>query len=243
MDREAWRAVIHGVAMSWTHLSNWAELNWTEQKIINHNIHHLKVNFKKLRVSKTWQGHHRIYFSSVQSLSRVWLFLTPWTAACQASLSSTNSQSSLKLKSIESVMPSNYLILCCPLLLLPSIFPSIGVFSNESVLHIRWPKYWSFSFSIILSNEYSWLISFRIDWLDLLEVQGILKSLLQHHGSKASILQCSAFFMVQLSHPYTTTGKTYHSRSQFISVESVLQNGCSVQSVMSRMLCGRPSCV
>ena len=140
-------------------------------------------------------------------------------------------------------MPSNHLILCCPLLLLPSIFPSIRLFSNEPALHIRWPKYWSFSFNISPSNEPPGLISFRIDWLDLLAVQGTLKSLVQHHCSKASILRCSAFFMVQLSHPYTTTGKTYHSRSQFISVESVLQNGCSVQSVMSRMLCGRPSCV
>ena len=132
------------------------------------------------------------------SLSRVWLFVTPWIAACQASLSFTISQSLLKLMSIESVMPSNHLILCCPLLLLPSIFPSIRVFSNDlgSALCIRWPKYWSFSFSISSSNEYSRLISFRIDWFDLLAVQGTLKSLLQHHSSKASILQCSAFFMV-----------------------------------------------
>ena len=134
--------------------------------------------------------------------------LTPWTAARQASLSITNSWSLLKLKSIESVMPSNYLILCCPLLLLPSIFPSIRVFANESVLRIQWPKYWSFSFNISPSNEYSGLISFRMDWLDLLAVQGAIKSLLQHHSSKASILQCSAFFIVQLSHPYMTTGKT-----------------------------------
>ena len=133
---------------------------------------------------------------------------TPWTAARQASLSITNSQSLLKLMSIESVMPSNHLILCCPPLLLPSIFPCIRVFSNESVLHIGWPKYWSFSFSISPSNEYSGLISFRIDWFDLLAVQGTLKSFLQHHSSKASILLCSAFFIVQLSHPYTTTGKT-----------------------------------
>ena len=138
--------------------------------------------------------------SSVQSLSHVQLFVTPWTAACQAFLSITNSQSLLKLVSIESVMPSNHLILCRPLLLLPSIFPSNRVFSNESVLHIRWPKYWSFSIS--LSNEYSELISFRIDWFDLLAVQGTLKSLLQHHSSKAPILQHSAFFMVQFSHPY-----------------------------------------
>ena len=131
-----------------------------------------------------------------------------WTIAHEASLSITNSWSLLKLMSIESVMPSNHLILCRPLLLLPSIFPNIRVFSNESVLHIRWPKDWSYSFSISPSNEYSALISFRMDWLDLLAVQGTLKSLLQHHSSKASILQCSAFFMVQLSHPYMTTGKT-----------------------------------
>ena len=145
---------------------------------------------------------------SVQSLSRVQLFATPWTAAHQASLSITNSQSLLKLMSVELVMPSNHLILCRPLLLLPSIFPSIRVFSNESALHIRWPKYWSFSFNISPSNEHPGLMSFRIDWLDLLAVQGTLKSLLQHYSSKASILQHSAFFIVQLSHPYTTTGKT-----------------------------------
>ena len=140
-------------------------------------------------------------FSSVQLLSRIRLFATPWTAVHQASLSITNSQSSLRLTSIESVMPSSHLILCRPLLLLPSIFPSIRVFSNESVLRIRWPKYWSFSFSISPSNEYSGLISFRIDWLAFLAVQGTLKSLLQHHSSKTSILQRSAFFTVQLSHP------------------------------------------
>ena len=145
-------------------------------------------------------------FSSVQSLSHVWLFATPWTAACQASQSITNSWSLLKFMSIKSVMPSNHLILC--LLLLPSIFPSIRVFSNESALRIRWPKYWSLSFSTRPSNEYSGLISFRIDWLDLLAVQGTLKGLLQHHSSKASILQPSAFFIVQLSHQYMTTGKT-----------------------------------
>ena len=144
----------------------------------------------------------------VQSLSRVRLFATPWTAAHQASLSITNSQSLLKLMSIELVMPSNHLILCRPLLLLPSIFPSLRVFSIESVLLIRWPKYWSFSFSISPSNEYSGLFSFRTNWLDLLAVQGTLKSLLQHHSSKASILLHSAFFIVQLSHPYMTTGKT-----------------------------------
>ena len=149
-----------------------------------------------------------IQFSSVQSLSRVGLFATPWTAARQASLSIINSRSLLKLMSIESVMPSNHLILCHPLLLLPSNFPSIRVFSNESVLRIRWPEFWSFSFSVSPSNEYSGLISFRIDWFDLHAVQGTLKSLLQHRSSKASILQCSAFFMVQLSHPYMTTRKT-----------------------------------
>ena len=146
--------------------------------------------------------------SSVQLLSHVWLFASPRTAACQASLSITNSWSLLKLMSIEFVMPSNHLILCHPLLLTPSIFSSIRVFSNESVLHIIWPKCWSFSFSISPSNEYSGLISFRMDWLDLLAVRGTLKSLLQHHSSKASILQHSAFFIVQLSLPYMTTAKT-----------------------------------
>ena len=146
--------------------------------------------------------------SSVQLLSLVWLFVTPWTTAHQASLSITNSRSLLKLMSIESVVPSNHLILCHPLLLLPSVFPSIKVFSSESVLHIRWPKYWSFSFNISPSNEHPGLISFRMDWLDLLAVQGTLKSLVQHHSSKASILRHSAFFIVQLSHPYMTTGKT-----------------------------------
>ena len=134
---------------------------------------------------------------------------TPWTAARQAYLSITNSWSLLKLMSIESVMPFNHLILCCPLLLLPSIFPSIKVFSNESVLHIRWSKYWSFSFNTSPSNEYSGQISFRMDWLDLLAVQGTLKSLLQHHSSKVSILQLSAFFIVQLSHSYMTTRKNH----------------------------------
>ena len=144
-------------------------------------------------------------FSSVELLSHVRLFATPWTAARQASLSVTNSQSLLKLKSIESVMPSNYLILCPPPLLPPSIFPSIRDFSNESALCIRWPKYWSFSFNISPSNEHSGLSFFRIDWLDLLAVKGIPKSLLQHHSSKASILWHSAFFTVQFSHPYMTT--------------------------------------
>ena len=153
----------------------------------------------------------RIYngiFSSVQSLNRAQLFVTPWTAACQAFLSIPSSPSLLKLMSIESVMPPNHLIHCHPLLLPPSIFLSIRVFSNESVLCIRWPKYCSFSFSTSPSNEYSGLISFRMDWLDLLTVHGTLKRLLQHHSSKASVLQCSAFFIVQRSHPYMTTGKT-----------------------------------
>ena len=152
--------------------------------------------------------------------------MTPWTAACQASLSITTSQSLLKLMSIESVTPSDHLILCCPLLLLPSIFPSIRVFSNKSVLRIRRPKYWSFSFRISISNEYSGLISFRMDWLNLLAVQGTLKSLLQPHSSKASILRCSAFFVVQLSHPYMTTGKTIAlTRQTFVGkVMSLLFN-------------------
>jgi len=147
-------------------------------------------------------------FTSVQSLSHVRLFATPWTTAHHASLSVIDSRSLPKLISIESMMPSIHLILCRLLLLLPSIFPSIRVFSNESVFHIKWPKYWSFSFNISPSNEYAGLFSFRMDWLDLLAVQGTLKSLLQHHSSKASILWCSAFFIVQLSHPYMTTGKT-----------------------------------
>ena len=145
---------------------------------------------------------------SVQLLSHVQLFVNPWTVACQASLSITNSQSLLKLTSIKSVMPFNHLILCLPLLLLTSIFPSTGVFSKESVLYIRCPKNWSFSFSISPYNEYSGQISFRIDWFDLLAIQGTLKSLLQHHGSKASILQCSAIVIVQLSQPYMASGKT-----------------------------------
>ena len=144
----------------------------------------------------------------MKSLSHLRLFVTPWTAARQASLSITNARNLLKLIFIESVMPSNHLILSHPLLFLPSIFPSVRVFSNDSVLLIRWPKYWSFSLSISPSNGYSGLIIFRMDWLDLLAVQGTLKSLLQHHSSKASVLWCLAFFMVQLSHSYMTTGKT-----------------------------------
>ena len=163
---------------------------------------------------------------SVQSFSHFRLFANPWTAASQASLSITNSWSLLKLKSIELVMPSSHLIICHPLLLLPSIFPNIRVFSSESVLCIRQPKYWSFSFSISPSKEHLRLISFRMDWLDLLAVQGTLKSLLQHHSSKASILWRSAFFTVQLSHPYMTTGKTIDlTRRTFLSkVMSLLFN-------------------
>ena len=166
--------------------------------------------------------------SSVQLLSHVQLFVTPWTTARQASLSITNSWSSLRLMSIESVMPSSHLILCHPLLLLPSIFPSIRVFSNESALHIKWPKYWSFSFNISPSNEHPRLISFRMDRLDLLAVQGTLKSLLQHQSSKASILLHSAFFIVQLSHQYMTTGKTIAlTRWTFV---------CKVMSLLLNML-------
>ena len=159
-----------------------------------------------LRLQIFWQ--RKEICSSVQSLSPAWLFATPWTKARQASLSITNSRSLLKLMPIELVMPSNHLILCHPLLLLPWIFPSIRVFSNESALRIRWPKYWSFSFSISPSNEYSGLISFRTDYFDLLAVHGALKSFLQYHSWKASILLRSAFFIVQLSHPYVTIGKT-----------------------------------
>ena len=169
-------------------------------------------------------------FSSVQSLSHVRLFVTPWIAARQASLSITNCRSSLRLTSIESVMPSSHLILCLPLFLLPPIPPSIRVFSNESTLPMRCPDYWSFSFSIIPSKEIPGLISFRMHWLDLFAVQGTLKSLLQHHSSKASILWCSAFFTVQLSHPYITTGKTIAlTRRAFVGkVMSLLFNMLSM---------------
>ena len=167
-----------------------------------------------------------VWGDSVQSLSCVWLFTTPWTAARQASLSITSSWSLLKLMSIQSVMPSSHLILCRPLLLPPSIFPSIWVLSSESVLHIRWPEFWSLSFRISPFNEYSGLISFRMDWLDLLAIQGTLKSLLQHDSSKASILLRSAFFIVQLSHPYITTGKIIAlTRQTFVGkVMSLLLN-------------------
>ena len=157
---------------------------------------------------------------AVQLLSRVWLFATPWTAACQNSLSVINSWSLLKLMSIGSVVTSNHCILCHPLLLLPSIFPKIKVFSNESAVRIRWPKYWSFSFSISHSNEYSELISFRIDWFGLFAVQGTFKSLLQHHSSKASLLWYSAFFVIQLSYPYMTTGKTIALTNMDLSWQS-----------------------
>ena len=159
---------------------------------------------------------------SVQLLSRVQLFATPWITARQASLSITNSRSLLKLMSIESVMPSSHLILCHPLLLLPSIPPSIRVFSNESTLHMRWPKYWSFSFSISPSSEHPGLISFRMVWLDLLAVQGTLKSHLQHHSSKPSILRHSAFFTVQFSHPYMTTGKTIALSNSTLKIQSAV---------------------
>ena len=181
-----------------------------------------------IKVQEIIKGDTKILFkciSSVRLLSHVRLFATPWTAACQAFRSIPSSRSSLKLMSIELVMPSNHLILCPPLLFPPSIFPSIRVFSNESVLPIKWPKYWSLSFSISLSNEYSGLI-FRMDWLDLLAVQGTLKSLLQHYSSKASILWHSAFFIVQLSHPYMTTAKTIAlTRQTFVGkVMSLLFN-------------------
>ena len=174
---------------------------------------------------------HKDQFSSVQSLSRLQLFATPWITARQASLSITNSRSSPRLMPIESVMPSSHLILCHPLLLLPPIPPSIRVLSKESTLPMRWLKYWSFSFSIIPSKEIPGLISFRMDWLDLLAVQGTLKRLLQHHSSKASILWCSAFFRVQLSHPYMTTGKTIAlTRQTFVGkVMSLLFNILSVK--------------
>ena len=171
-------------------------------------------------------GETEFHFCSVQSLSHVQLFVTPWTAAHQASLSTTNSRSPPKPMSIKLVIPSNHLILSCPLLLLPLIFPSIRVFSNEWALHIRWPKYWSFRFNVSPSSEHPGLISFRINWLDLLAVQGTLKSLLQHHSSKASILRCSAFLILQLLHPYMTTRKTIAlTRRTFVGkVMSLLLN-------------------
>ena len=181
--------------------------SWIDQMSQFRAYYHL-AGAESLSGRTGWPCNSFLFFSSVQLLSSVQLFVTSWTSTHQASLSITSSQSLLKLMSIESVMPSNHLILCHPLLLLPSIFPSIRVFSSESALCIRWPKYWSFSFSINPSNEQSWLISFRMDWFDLCSVQGSLKSLLQHHSSKVSILWPSAFFMVKRSHPYKTTGKT-----------------------------------
>ena len=184
----------------------WLRLWYHPSYDINFLFFHRKSrSYRALKLNETTLFVFSVH--SVQSLSHVWLFVTPWTAAHQTSLSFTNSWSLRKPMSIELVMPSNHLILC-PLLLPPSIFPSIRVFSSESVLHIKWSKYWGFSFSISPSNEYSGLISFRMDWLDLLAVPGTLKNLLQHHSSKASILQCSPFFILQLSHPYMTTGKT-----------------------------------
>jgi len=190
--------------------------NWVteKQQIMFCIFQHVFLPFYNYSVDPTVNEFflHFILFtgtiSSVQSLSGVRLFATPWIAACQASLSITNSQSSPRLTSIESVMPSSHLILCRPLLLLPPIPPNIRVFSNESTLRMRWPEYRSFCFSISAFKEHPGLISFRMDWLDLLSVHGTLKGLLQHHSSKASILRCSAFFTVQLSHPYMTTGKT-----------------------------------
>ena len=181
---------------------------YTMRKQANMFLLHMNTQLFQQEFLKTLLYSHYSQFSSVQSLSRVQLFVTTWIAAQQASLSITNSQSLLKLMSIESVMPSSHLILCHPLLLPPPILPSIRIFSNESTLRMRWLKYWSFSFSISPSNEHPGLISFRMDWLDFLAVQGTLKSLLQHHSSKASILWCSAFFIIQLSHSYMTTGKT-----------------------------------
>jgi len=174
---------------------------------------------------------------SDQLLSHVQLLATPWITAHQAILSITNSRSSLRLTSIKSVMPSSHLILCRPLFLLPPIPPSITVFSNESTLRMRWPKYWSFSFSIIPSKEHPGPISFRMDWLDLLAVQGTLKSLLQHHSSKASILWCSAFFTVQLSHPYLTTGKTI-ALTGWTFVGKVM---CLLFNMLSRLVIGEGS--
>ena len=184
-----------------------------------------KESLKKCEQLRTYWHRVRlrvtVQFSFIESFSCVRLFVPPWTAAHQASLFITNSHSWLKLMSIKSEMPSNHLILCCPLLLLPSIFPSITVFSNDSVFHIRWPKWWSFSFTISPSNEYSGLISFRMDWLHLLAVQETLKSLPQHHSSKASILHCSPFFIVQLSHPYMTTEKII-ALTRWTSVRKVM---------------------
>ena len=206
MDCSLLGSSVHGIIsariLEWIAISSSRELPDPEIKTSFLCLHHCQVD--SLPLSHLGS----LFYYSVQLLSLIQLFETPWTTARQASLSITNFRSLLKLMSIESVMLYNHLILCRPLLLPPSIFPSIWVFSIESVLRIRWPKDWRFSFNISPVNEYSRLISFRMDWLDLLVVQGTLKSLLQHHSSKASVLQHSTFVMVQLSHPYMTTGKT-----------------------------------
>ena len=213
---------VHGVVNSWTWLSDSDTFLLLKRNFRDPDMWLVKIFLLRWRVSYcVWallqpKKRHDAYWVALEvqirsyqiSRSVVSDSAIPWIAACQASLSITNSRSSLRLTSIESVMPSSHLILCIPLLLLPPIPPSIRVFSNESALHMRWPKYWSFSFSISPSKEHRGLISFRMDWLDLLAVQGTLKSLLQHHSSKASVLQCSALFIIQLSHPYMTTGKT-----------------------------------
>ena len=192
-EREVWYAAVHGVSISQKRLSHWTKTTIHIQCLEGFSVQTIKNDsFYSLSAMANMPVGSLIIvlqftYSSVQSLSCVRLFVTPWIAACQASLSITNSRSSLKLTSLESVMPSRHLILCCPLFLLPPIPPSVRVFSNESTLRIRWPKYWSFSFSIIPSKEHAGLISFRMDWLDLLAVQATLKSLLQHHSSKASI--------------------------------------------------------
>ena len=225
MDRGAWWATIHGnpKSQTWEWLNNNSRLMWwqKEQCLVSSGFYfytcpNLPGNWNCSNERGSEAHQHRTRMAGVKpfpispstvQFSRVRLFATPWIVARQALLSITNSQSSLRLTSIESLMPSSHLILCRPLLLLPPIPPSIRVFSNELTLRMRWPKYCSFSFSIIPSKEIPGLISFRMDWLDLLTVQGTLKTLLQHHSSKASILRCSAFFTVQLSHPYMTTGK------------------------------------
>ena len=203
-DRGTWGATVHEVTEKWTRLSMHVYMPLSAILPSFLMVTEPRMNYRG--DFKICAFYHHKCISSVQSLSHVWLFATPWAAARQASLSIANSQSLLKLMSIESVMPSNHLIFCRALLLPPSIFPSIRVFSNESALRMRWPKYCSFSFSISSSSEYSGLVSFRMDWLDLRS--GTLKSLLQHHNAKASILQHSAVFIDQLSHPYMTTGKT-----------------------------------
>ena len=199
-------SILQSRILEWVAISSSRESSWLRDQTYVSYVSVIGGRF--FTTSATWEASSWVQLSSVQSLSSVRLFATPWTAAHQASLSISNSRSSLRLASIKSVMPSSHLILCRPLLLLPPVPPSIKVFSNESTLRMRWPKYWSFSFSISPSNEHLGLISFRRDWLDLLAVQETLKSLLQHHSSKASILWRLAFFTVQLSHPYMTTGKT-----------------------------------